>query len=180
MFSHGRPKRQVETADGQYLRVDNLPLIFSAQHCPKMADKPKLFFINACDGTSKNKAVAAASDGHHVEEGTVTLEVDGCQETPDGAAAAASTSDYLIAYATTPYSPAYRDRIKGCYFVDDFCRAANAQWERKDLEEILRGLRRDAEPIPAGTEQGKAMYQYQIPVSQTALTRKYWLRKKRA
>ncbi len=53
--------------------------------------------------------------------------------------------------------------------MNDFCEAAKSKHKTEDLEEILRGLRRDAEPI----HHGKEGMVYQISEVQTTLTKKF-------
>ncbi len=157
--------------DGKHLSAEELPIIFNNEACPQMIGKPRLFFINSCDGSQNNDAISLQSDGTKgdifpVEPKMVDEETIG---------SIPNDVDYLIAYASTPYAKAYRNAARGCFFVHDFCKAALSKWEEEDLEEILRGIRKDAEPIELNSKE----LVYQIPVVQTTLTKKIRFQMKR-
>ena len=54
VLSHGKPKR-VYGHDGHTLKIKEFISYFHSTKCPTLADKPKVFFIQACQGTKRPK-----------------------------------------------------------------------------------------------------------------------------
>ncbi|XP_010793746.1 caspase-8, partial [Notothenia coriiceps] len=62
ILSHGK-EGSVHGVDGQPVLIKKLMESVNGSHCPSLAGKPKLFFIQACQGTSEQKAVYIEADG---------------------------------------------------------------------------------------------------------------------
>ena len=52
ILSHGGPGT-VEGVDLESVNVSELQWAFSRENCPDLQDKPKIFFIQACQGNKK-------------------------------------------------------------------------------------------------------------------------------
>ncbi|XP_053838205.1 caspase-8-like [Vidua macroura] len=109
IFSHGE-KDKIKGVDDECVNIEDLVSCFTGTNCPSLAGKPKVFIIQACQGTERHPSVAVESDssGH--------LEVDASPLTsiPDKA-------DILIGMATVEDCLAYRNRETGSVYIQSLC-----------------------------------------------------------
>ncbi len=49
--------------NGRFLEIKDLTSVFKAVQCPSLAGKPKLFFLQACQGKSKQRGIIISSSG---------------------------------------------------------------------------------------------------------------------
>ncbi|KFQ30389.1 Caspase-8, partial [Mesitornis unicolor] len=109
IFSHGE-KDKIKGSDHEFVNIKDLVSCFSGSNCPSLAGKPKLFFIQACQGSVGQPAVAVKEDfsGH--------LEVDATPLTsiPDQA-------DILVGMATVEDYECYRCTKTGSVYVQCLC-----------------------------------------------------------
>lgn len=109
IFSHGE-KDKIKGVDDECVNIKALVSHFTGTNCPSLAGKPKVFFIQACQGSERHPSVVVESDssGH--------LEVDASPLTsiPDGA-------DFLIGMATVEDYLSYRSRKTGSVYIQSLC-----------------------------------------------------------
>ncbi|MFT7808123.1 caspase-8-like isoform X1 [Arapaima gigas] len=111
MLSHGMPGA-VYGVDGGEVRVSELLEPFSGHHCVSLQQKPKLFFIQACQGTREQQPVFLQSDS------------------PLGVASDASVpqdsfptdADFLLGMATMPDFVSFRDKKQGTWYIRSLCK----------------------------------------------------------
>ncbi|XP_073726928.1 caspase-8-like isoform X2 [Misgurnus anguillicaudatus] len=123
VLSHGE-KGAVYGVDGKQVEIREL-----TQHpakCQTLANKPKLFFIQACQGKVGQKAMWMA-DGPEQEEGTYE----------EDAQKVASYSipieaDMLIGMATVEYYQSYRHTTEGSIYIQELCRQLEDLCPRND------------------------------------------------
>lgn len=111
ILSHGK--------EGCVYGADDLPVTFTelckplnGLSCPSLADKPKLFFVQACQGTSEQQAVYIESDDH-----TGTL----CSDAVALTESIPADADFLFAMSTVPSFVSYRDTKNGSWFIQSLC-----------------------------------------------------------
>lgn len=51
IMSHGESKDLIVGTDANFVRIEQILAFFNNFHCPMLANKPKLFFIQACRGS---------------------------------------------------------------------------------------------------------------------------------
>ncbi|NXS61525.1 CASP8 protein, partial [Brachypteracias leptosomus] len=109
IFSHGE-RDKIKGIDGEFINIKDLLSCFSGSNCPSLAGKPKLFFIQACQGSVGHPAVTVKEDfsGH--------LETDAIPMTsiPDQA-------DILVGMATVEDYECYRCINTGSVYVQCLC-----------------------------------------------------------
>ncbi|NXL74821.1 CASP8 protein, partial [Leptocoma aspasia] len=109
IFSHGE-KYKIKGVDDEYVNIEDLVSCFTGTNCPSLAGKPKVFIIQACQGSVHHPSVAVEADssGH--------LEVDASPLTsiPDKA-------DILIGMATVEDYLAFRSRYTGSVYIQSLC-----------------------------------------------------------
>ena len=122
-----------------FMDYEQLPVMFSTSKCPGLRSCPKVFVINACQGSMAQRParldmielkyacqIKVFSRGaHHQNNGNIQHSRSGNSIATDGPPAATAASfvfeadevDYLIALATTPNRSAYRDKTEGSFFI---------------------------------------------------------------
>lgn len=106
LMSHGGEYGTLEGVRGRTIRIHDITAEFTSSRCPSLANKPKLFIIQACRGTSKDPNLLAdhhfAADsamGGHVNDSTLPR-----SDTPN-------ESDFLYANSTVPGYLSRRDQL---------------------------------------------------------------------
>ncbi|NXB78290.1 CASP8 protein, partial [Donacobius atricapilla] len=126
IFSHGE-KDKIKGVDDECVNIDDLVSCFTGTNCPSLAGKPKVFFIQACQGSLGHPSVRVESDssGH--------LEVDARPSTsiPDRA-------DILIGMSTVEDCLSFRSPKTGSVYIQSLCKKMELLCPlRVDLAAIL-------------------------------------------
>ncbi|NWX44705.1 CASP8 protein, partial [Steatornis caripensis] len=121
IFSHGE-KDKIKGVDCELVNIKDLVSCFSGSNCPSLAGKPKLFFIQACQGSGGHPAVTVKEDssGHLETDATPLTSI------PDQA-------DILVGTATVEDYESYRCTKNGSVYIQCLC----------DKMELLCPLRKD-------------------------------------
>jgi len=132
---------------------------FTADKCPSLAGKPKLFFIQACQGDKLDSGVTmnrTETDGH-----------------PSDSYRIPSQADFLIAYSTIPGYYSWRNTTHGSWFMQALCRELEVNAFNQDLLTLLTTVsRRVAFDFESNVPDTPHMHrQKQIPCVTTMLTR---------
>ncbi|NXW82949.1 CASP8 protein, partial [Alopecoenas beccarii] len=111
ILSHGE-KDKVKGVDDELVDIKDLLSCFSGSNCPSLVGKPKLFFIQACQGSVGHPAVAVKEDF----SGHLQTDADAVPPTsiPDQA-------DILVGMATVEDYECYRDVKTGSVYVQCLC-----------------------------------------------------------
>lgn len=110
VLSHGR-EGSVCGVDGITVKLKELMESLNALMCPTLAGKPKLFFIQACQGTNEQTAVNVEVDGYNLV----------CSDTVEVKDSIPSDADFLQAMATVPSFVSYRETKNGTWFIQSLC-----------------------------------------------------------
>lgn len=109
ILSHGE-KNKIKGVDDVCVNIEDLVSCFTGTNCPSLAGKPKVFIIQACQGSLGHPSVTVEPDssGH--------LEVDATPLTsiPDKA-------DILIGMATVEDYLSFRSRRTGSVYIQSLC-----------------------------------------------------------
>lgn len=108
VLSHGE-EGSVSGVDGREVTIKELMNYFDGFKCPTLVEKPKMFFIQACQGNKEQQAVVIESDSH-MDCDTVTFR----QSIP-------AVADFLMAMSTYPSFVSFREREKGSWFIQSLC-----------------------------------------------------------
>ncbi|CAO2615914.1 Casp8 [Lemmus lemmus] len=106
ILSHG-DKGIIYGTDGKEASIRELTSYFTGLKCPSLAGKPKVFFIQACQGDSVQKAVPIETDSE--EKGNLNY-------IPDEA-------DFLLGMATVKNCVSYRDPVHGTWYIQSLCQS---------------------------------------------------------
>ncbi|XP_060786042.1 caspase-8-like isoform X2 [Neoarius graeffei] len=104
--------------DGGKVFLKELMERLNGHHCPSLKEKPKLFFIQACQGSQNQQVVFLQPDSSNntsdMETGLFCDAQIPRQSIPAGA-------DYLLAMATVPGYVSFRDKVRGTWFMQSLC-----------------------------------------------------------
>ncbi|KFU97635.1 Caspase-8, partial [Pterocles gutturalis] len=132
IFSHGE-KDKIKGVDHEFVNIKDLLSCFSGSNCPSLAGKPKLFFIQACQGSVGHPAVTVKEDfSDHLETDATPL-----PSIPDQA-------DILVGMATVEDYECYRCTKTGSVYVQCLCNKMELLCPlRKDLITILTEVNKE-------------------------------------
>ena len=115
ILSHGT-KDAITASNSKPVNIADLTGELNGDKCPKLAGKPKLFFIQACRGDKLQKPIR--------------ITVDGSEWLPN-------TSDFFFSFAVPLEYQAFQHREKGSWYVTELCRAIGEHAIYAPLIEIM-------------------------------------------
>ncbi|XP_006788500.1 caspase-8 [Neolamprologus brichardi] len=135
VLSHG-VEGSVYGVDGSTVKISDLTDLFNGLNCPSLVGKPKLFFIQACQGNSEQQAVFIESDSSAYSFHW-TDAIKAKQGIPNSA-------DFLLGMATVPFHVSFRERTNGTWFIQSLCQNLVQMVPREfDLMSILTKVNAD-------------------------------------
>ncbi|XP_013415815.1 interferon-induced helicase C domain-containing protein 1 isoform X2 [Lingula anatina] len=120
ILSHG-DKGIVYGTDLKFVKYQEIFSFFNNKSCPGLRGKPKLFFIQACQGKKRDEGAICTDEGESEEE--EETDSPGAENTVCVDAEAygndirPTNSDRLVAKATTEEYVSYREAKKGTWFI---------------------------------------------------------------
>ncbi|KAM8934109.1 caspase-8-like [Pelodytes ibericus] len=116
--------------DGETVPIKTLKDFLNGQHCKSLVGKPKIFFIQACQGEVSQNPVPYEEDcnynNHTDDSKTSHLPVH---------------SDFLTAYATVEDYTSLRNTLLGSVYIQHLCKALqDPQFYNAELQKILTDL----------------------------------------
>lgn len=112
VLSHGLEGR-VCGVDGDKIDILKLTEPFIGTRCPSLAGKPKLFFIQACQG--KKYQCGVDLDGDEPEDSGLDTDVVQMRK------CIPSHADFLLGISTVPDFVSFRDRQQGSWYIQSLC-----------------------------------------------------------
>uniref|UniRef100_A0A2M3ZJ43 Putative caspase n=1 Tax=Anopheles braziliensis TaxID=58242 RepID=A0A2M3ZJ43_9DIPT len=160
ILSHGE-LGYLYAKDCQY-KLDVIWSFFTANHCPSLAGKPKLFFIQACQGDQLDGGVVLTPKDRTETDSSSSMTF----KIPTHA-------DFLIAYSTIPGFYSWRNTQKGSWFMQSLCHELTQHGRKYDILTLLTFVaQRVAYDFESNTPDIPMMHQQkQIPCVTTMLTR---------
>ncbi|CAK6954037.1 caspase-8 isoform X1 [Scomber scombrus] len=125
ILSHGQ-EQSVYGVDGNTVELQDLMDPFNGSRCSTLANKPKMFFIQACQGTREQQPVYIQTDsgtGSHVSRDSkiFTPSFKGSKQQPTTKSSIPSNADFLMGMATVPSFVSFRERSNGTWFIQSLC-----------------------------------------------------------
>lgn len=150
--------------DGKYT-LDLLFKHFVGHHCPTLCGKPKLFFIQACQGSKLD-------DGVLVRQSRDSVDAVSYFKIP-------SYADFMIAYSTIPGFYSFRNTEKGSWFIRALCQVLEKYYMEHDLLTMMtivsQRVAYDYTSLAAAPEFSQKK---QVPCITSMLTRRIFLHPK--
>lgn len=147
ILSHGS-RGKVFGSDSEYVTIESLTNRLAADSCPKLAGKPKLFFIQACRGNLRTGTVIV-TDGQQgqdttdyvspqmPESDTVSSSI-GSQVAVDADIKLPFVTDFYIGFATSFGHVSYRDRDEGTWYVSELCKTLCTHGTYLSLDSMMK------------------------------------------
>uniref|UniRef100_A0A8C9A947 Caspase 10 n=1 Tax=Prolemur simus TaxID=1328070 RepID=A0A8C9A947_PROSS len=130
VLTHGR--YEVYSSDGVPILIENILSHFTAQQCPGLTGKPKLFFIQACQGKAIQPSAPVEADAMNPEGTFPPLEY----RIPIKA-------DFLLGLSTVPGYLSFRHMEEGSWYIQSLCKRLKNLVLREDILSILTAVNRD-------------------------------------
>ncbi|NXN16029.1 CASP8 protein, partial [Indicator maculatus] len=136
ILSHGK-KGSVYGVDGQEVPIQELTTSFTGHNCCSLAGKPKVFFIQACQGESFQKGVPIETDA--VEQDS-SVETDARLQFD----CIPAEADFLLGMATLQDYVSYRSRREGTWYIQALCQHLEYSCPRgEDILTILTAVNQE-------------------------------------
>lgn len=110
-----------DSSDYRTVLCTDIMSYFSADACPHLAGKPKIFIFQLCRGNKRQKAVKAprhttdTCTSNHLKTADLS---DSCGVNNN---TIRNYSDMLVVHATMPGHVAFRDKVTGSWFIQILC-----------------------------------------------------------
>ncbi|KAG7227337.1 hypothetical protein INR49_000342, partial [Caranx melampygus] len=170
VLSHGE-QGCIFGTDEKKVTLRELTLPFTSGNAPTLAGKPKLFFIQACQGGSFQEGSVPCPPRPQDEamDRQIRLEEDAG---PVRGETVASDADFLVGMATVPECKSFRNTSTGSIYIQELCRQLIRSAESSEFDDILTVLTR------VNREVGKGEYlkHKQMPQPHYTLTKKLVLK----
>ncbi|XP_063317621.1 caspase-8-like isoform X3 [Pelmatolapia mariae] len=147
VLSHGE-KGCVFGTDGERVLLKELTHPFTSGRARTLGGKPKLFFIQACqgDGYQKGYRPSSLGPGEDEKQNKETLQADASN--PDEALPA--SADFLMGMATVEEFKSFRNTLTGSIYIQELCRQLEIAAESKEMDDILTVLTRVNREVSKG------------------------------
>ena len=134
ILSHGMDGGIYGT-DDKAVSVEELTGYFKSSH--SLAGKPKLFFLQACRGTTMDQGIAM--DGLDAPDAEKFIQEVLAEDEADAKLASAipSDADFLLSYATTPGFVSWRHQAKGSWYIQALVEVFERYACKEDLMSML-------------------------------------------
>nr|XP_046215266.1 caspase-8 isoform X2 [Oncorhynchus gorbuscha] len=160
VLSHGE-KGCVLGTDGGGVPIRSLTQPFTSKQCPSLMGKPKLFFIQACQGKGFQQG-ALFIPSIRQSKGRYEADAGAIESIPWDA-------DFLIGMATVEECKSFRNTKEGSIYIQELCK--QLEWGADREEDILSVLTRVNREVSRGVYRDSK----QMPEPKYTLTKKLFL-----
>lgn len=172
VLSHGL-KDCVYGSDDVMVSLGDLTDPFTSLNAPSLAGKPKLFFIQACQGTGYQKGSLSSIPKPEEVKEPQQFEADAGpvqgETIPWGA-------DFLLGMATVPECKSFRSITKGSIYIQELCSQLNEAAQSTKMDDVLTVLTRVNRNVSKGVYTLYKENYKQMPEPKYTLTKKVVLR----
>uniref|UniRef100_A0A8C4IGA5 Caspase-8 n=1 Tax=Dicentrarchus labrax TaxID=13489 RepID=A0A8C4IGA5_DICLA len=171
MLSHGN-KGSVYGTDAQQVFLQDVTKPFTSGQAPTLAGKPKLFFIQACQGSLYQRGYVPCPPRPRQEEEDreSRLEEDAG---PVHGETVPHDADFLLGMATVPECKSFRNTSTGSIYIQQLCqellRSAESSERDDDILTVLTRVNREV-------SKGEYLNYKQMPEPKYTLTKKLVLK----
>ncbi|NWV83395.1 CASPA protein, partial [Dasyornis broadbenti] len=161
ILSHGE-SGAVYGTDEELVSIRRIMSHFTARQCPQLAAKPKLFFIQACQGKNIHRPVYVDTDAQ-------TPALSSMQESFSLFESIPEEADFLLGMATVDGYVSFRHTEEGTWYIQALCNKLQLLVPRgEDILSILTEVNKDVarRVSPSGTKK-------QMPQPAYTLRRKF-------
>ena len=141
--------------DSKPVKINDIASLFKGTFCPTLADKPQLFFIQACRGDDEDRGVVLQKDAKGDSDNAFRHSLS-------------KEADFLFGYATPPGNVSWRSLQYGSWYISKLCEVFVDYAPQQDLLSMLTIVNHKVSE--AYTTQGYK----QCPVPVTLLHKQVW------
>jgi hypothetical protein len=157
MMSHG--DNNIIYGTDQEIEIDQLMHPF--KYNPTLAGKPKIFFIQACRGTTLMEGIDSNP-----------FDIQYCSKIP-------LEADFLIGYSTIAGYYSWRNSANGSWFIQSLCNVLNENGRKLEIMQLLTAVnRRVAYYFESNTNEPSMHGKKQIPCIVSMLTKELYFKPK--
>ncbi|NXP50474.1 CASP8 protein, partial [Heliornis fulica] len=136
ILSHGK-KGVIYGVDGQEVPIQELTTSFTGQNCHSLAGKPKVFFVQACQGDACQKGVTIETDSGEQDS---SVEMDARFQLD----CIPAEADFLLGMATLQDYVSYRSPVQGTWYIQALCQQLEYSCPRgEDILTILTAVNQE-------------------------------------
>ncbi|XP_057275869.1 caspase-8 isoform X1 [Pezoporus wallicus] len=136
ILSHGK-KGMIYGVDGQEVPIRELTTSFTGQNCYSLAGKPKVFFVQACQGDACQEGVNIETDSKEPDDSVETDARFQFECIP-------TEADFLLGMATLQDYVSYRSPYHGTWYIQALCHHLEHSCPRgEDILTILTAVNRE-------------------------------------
>ncbi|XP_025963605.1 caspase-10 isoform X2 [Dromaius novaehollandiae] len=136
ILSHGE-SGAIYGKDGELVSIRMIMSYFTAKQCPALAEKPKLFFIQACQGQDIQRAVYVEPDAQIPGMSSTEQRISPSESIPEEA-------DFLLGMATIDGYASFRHVQQGAWYIQALCSKLQLLVPRgEDILSILTEVNED-------------------------------------
>ncbi|NXT81828.1 CASP8 protein, partial [Zapornia atra] len=160
ILSHGK-KGVIYGVDGQEVPIQDLTTSFTGQNCHSLAGKPKVFFVQACQGDACQKGVTVETDSGEQDS---SVETDARFQLD----CIPAEADFLLGMATLQDYVSYRSTVQGTWYIQALCQQLEYSCPRgEDILTILTAVNQEV-----SRKSGKQNAEKQMPQPSFTLRKK--------
>lgn len=128
MLSHGE-KGCFYGTDGEKVFLEDVIQPFKSRQAPSLAGKPKLFFIQACQGQNLQKGCVTCPPRPAQEEAKAASQLEE-DAGPVKSEVIPDDADFLIGMATVQDFKSFRNTKTGSIYIQELCQQLRKSAER--------------------------------------------------
>ncbi|XP_054452139.1 caspase-8-like isoform X2 [Anoplopoma fimbria] len=161
-------------ADEKPVSLEELTRPFTSRGAPTLIGKPKLFFIQACQGSNYHSSYVPCPPMLRQEEGVRQSRLDEDAGPVHNMAPSAPPfdSDFLLGMATTQHYKTFRNTTTGTIYIQELCKQLTRSAKSSEMDDILAVLTR----VNRQVSNGEYLRHKQIPEPKYTLTKKLVLK----
>ncbi|XP_015723628.1 caspase-10 isoform X2 [Coturnix japonica] len=136
ILSHGE-SGAVYGKDGKLVSIRTIMAHFTAKQCPQLTEKPKLFFVQACQGKDIQRPVYVEADARVPDFSSIQQSISPSESIPEEA-------DFLLGMATIDGYVSFRHVQEGTWYIQALCSKLQLLVPRgEDILSILTEVNED-------------------------------------
>ncbi|CAL9689047.1 unnamed protein product [Knipowitschia caucasica] len=169
VLSHG-DNGCVFSSDAEKVSLRELTKPFTSPRAPSLAGKPKMFFIQACQGSDYQTGFRpSASKSEEVTKEPQIIEADAGPVQGD---TVPSDADFLLGMSTVPECKSFRSTTTGSIYIQELCTQINKSAQSAEIDDMLSILTR----VNRNVSKGEYLRYKQMPEPKYTLTKKIVLK----
>lgn len=133
IMSHGTYGDKIMGVDRRAIGMEDVMSEFSAERCPSLANKPKIFLVQACRGSQQGDS--PGPNDQQVADDTFSDSTLSRSRLP-------KESDFLLGYGSVPGYVSYRRPDSGSFFIQTLVNVFEKKHHKDHLEDMLIEVRR--------------------------------------